>query len=140
MTTYTNRVVWTGDHLGHTYCENETDMPFSAPPALHGHPKMMTPEDALVMAINTCYHMMIIWAAERFKLDMTAYESSAVGEIEEFLDQTSWFKKITLNPKITVRGSSEPVVQRALQLAYKYSTIAQSFKGEVVIEPEIIII
>ncbi len=140
MTTYTNKVVWAGNHLGHTYCENGTDMPFSAPPALHGHPGMMTPEDALVMAVNTCYHMMIIWAAERFKLDMTAYESSASGEIEEFLDQTSWFKKITLKPKITVRGSSEPVVNRAMQLAYKYSTIAQSFKGEVVIEPEIVII
>jgi organic hydroperoxide reductase OsmC/OhrA len=133
MTTYKNKVVWKGNHLGHTYCENETDMPFSAPPALHGHPGMMTPEDALVMAIN-------IWAAERFKLDMTAYESNAVGEIEEFLDQTSWFKRIILKPKITVRGSSESVVNRAMQLAYKYSTIAQSFKGEVIIEPEIVII
>ena len=47
MAIYTNKVVWKGEHLGHTYCENGTDMEFSAPPALQGHPQMMTPEDAL---------------------------------------------------------------------------------------------
>lgn len=137
MPTYRNKVVWKGGHLGHTYCENETDMEFSAPPTLQGHPKMMTPEDALVMAVNTCVHMMVIWAAERFKLDLISYECTALGEVEEFLDQTSWFKKMILNPKIKVRGSSEAVVKRALQLAYKYSTIAQSVKSEVIIEPDI---
>jgi organic hydroperoxide reductase OsmC/OhrA len=140
MTTYSNKVIWKGDHLGHTYCENDTEMEFSAPPALHGHPKMMTPEDALIMAVNTCYHMMVIWAMERFKLDMVSYEAKAVGEIEEFLDKTSWFKKIILQPRICVRGGTEATIRRALQLAYKYSTIAQSFKGEVIIEPEIEII
>lgn len=137
MPTYINKVVWKGAHLGHTYCENETDMEFSAPPTLQGHPKMMTPEDALVMAVNTCVHMMVIWAAERFKLNLISYECTAIGEVEEFFDQTSWFKKMTLIPKVKVRGSSEAVVKRALQLAYKYSTIAQSVKSEVVIEPDI---
>ncbi len=137
MPTYTNKVVWKGAHLGHTYCENGTDMAFSAPPTLQGHAKMMTPEDALVMAVNTCVHMMVIWAAERFRLDIVSYECVAIGEVEEFLDKTSWFKKITLQPTISVRGGSESVVKRALQLAYKYSTIAQSVKSEVVIEPDI---
>jgi len=135
MASYTNKVVWKGEHLGHTYCENGTDMEFSAPPTLQGHLHMMTPEDALIMAVNTCVHMMVIWAAERFKLDMVSYECTAIGEVEEFLDQTSWFKKITLEPTINVRGSSEGVVKRALQLACKYSTIAQSVKSEVVINP-----
>lgn len=140
MAIYTNRVVWKGAHLGHTYCGNDTDMEFSAPPTLQGHPKMMTPEDALIMAVNTCVHMMVIWAAERFKIDMVSYECTASGEVEEFIDQTSWFKKITLEPTISVRGGSEAVVKRALQLAYKYSTIAQSVKSEVVINPVIMIL
>lgn len=139
MPTYTNKVIWRGDHLGHSFCENGTDMDFSAPPALFGHPQMMTPEDAFMMAVNTCVHMMVIWAAERFKLDLLAYECIALGEVEEFLDKTSWFKKIVIKPKINVRGGSETVVKRALQLAYKYSTIAQSVKSEVIIEPEIVI-
>ncbi len=140
MATYTNKVVWSGGHLGIAYCENGTEMDFSAPPDLHGHPNMMTPEDAYMMAVNTCVHMMVIWAVERFKLDLVSFECTAVGEVEEHIDKTSWFKKVVLQPKIKVRGSSVNMVQRALQMARKYSTIAESVKSEIVMEPEIEII
>ena len=140
MPAYTNKVVWKGGHLGYTYCENGTEMDFSAPPALHGHPDMMTPEDAYMMAVNTCVHMMVIWAVERFKLDLVSFECTAKGEVEEHIDKTSWFKKVVMRPRIKVRGSSEGVVKRALQMARKYSTIAESLKSEIVLEPEIEII
>lgn len=140
MPIYTNKVVWKGGHMGYTYCENGCEMEFSAPPSLYGHPNVMTPEDAYVMAVNTCLHMMIIWAAERFKLDMVSLESTAEGEVEEHLDRTSWFKRVVVRPRIKVRGASPRVVERMLQMARKYSTIAESVKSEVVIEPEIEIV
>ena len=140
MPTYTNKVIWKGEHLGHTYCGNGMEMDFSAPPALYGHPDMMTPEDAYLMAINTCVHMMVLWAAERFKLELVSLECTAEGEVEEYIDKTSWFKKVVLHPRITVRGSSEGVVKRMLEMAKKYSTIAESVKSEVAIEPEIEIV
>jgi uncharacterized OsmC-like protein len=140
LPTYTNKVIWKGEHLGHTYCGNGTEMDFSAPPALYGHPDMMTPEDAYLMAINTCVHMMVLWAAERFKLELVSLECTAEGEVEEYIDKTSWFKRVVLHPRITVRGSSEAVVKRALQMAKKYSTIAESVKSEIIIKPEIEIV
>ncbi|NSW82644.1 MAG: OsmC family protein [Syntrophothermus sp.] len=140
MPVYTNKVVWKGGHFGYTYCENGTEMEFSAPPALYGHPNMMTPEDAFVMAVNTCVHMMVIWAAERLQLDLVAFECVAEGEVEEFLDRTSWFKKLVLRPKLTVRSASRKKVERALEMARKYSTIAESVKSEVIIDPEIEIV
>ena len=115
-------------------------MDFSAPPALYGHPNMMTPEDAYLMAINTCVHMMVLWAVERFKLKLVSLECTAEGEVEEYIDKTSWFKKVVLYPKITVRGSSEGIVKRMLEMAKKYSTIAESLKGEIIIKPEIEIV
>lgn len=139
MVVYTNKVQWQGGHTGYTWCQNGTEMPFSAPPDLHGLPNVLTPEDAFVAASNTCYFMMVVWAAERFKLDMVSLECRAQGEVEEFLDRTSWFKKVTLYPKIVVKGKSKEVVQRALDMALKYSTINQSLKTQIVIEPEIII-
>jgi hypothetical protein len=60
--------------------------------------------------------------------------------VEEHIDKTSWFKKVVLRPSITVRGGSESVVKRALQMARKYSTIAESVKSEIIMEPEIKII
>ncbi len=140
MPIYTNKVVWKGGREGYTYCENGTDMEFCAPPALYGYPQRMTPEDAYMMAVNTCVHMMVIWAAERFRLDMMSFECTAEGEVEEHLDKTSWFKRIVLRPHITVRGAKEPAVRRALEMARKYSTIAESVKSEIVMEPEITVV
>ncbi len=140
MPTYTNKVIWKSEHFGHTYCGNGTEMDFSAPPALYGHPNMMTPEDAYLMAINTCVHMMVLWAVERFKLKLVSLECTAEGEVEEYIDKTSWFKKVVLHTRITVRGSSENIVMRMLEMAKKYSTIAESVKGEIIIKPEIEIV
>lgn len=140
MPVYTNKVTWKEEHLGYTHCGNGTEMNFSAPPALYGHPDMMTPEDAYLMAINTCIHMMVLWAMKRFKLDLVAFECKAEGEVEEHLDKTSWFKKVVLSPRIVVRGGAESTAKRALEMARKYSTIAESVKSEILIEPKIEIV
>jgi len=139
MALYRNKVEWRGGHLGYTWCQNGAAMEFSAPPDLFGMPNVLTPEDAFVAAANTCYHMMVIWVMERFKIELVSFECEAEGEVEEFIDRTSWFKRVTLYPKVVVRGKTQGVVQRALEMALKYSTICQSLKSEVSIKPTIAI-
>jgi len=139
MAIYRNKVEWRGEHLGYTWCQNGAEMDFSAPPDLFGKPDVLTPEDAFMAAANTCYHMMVIWAMERFKIELVSYECDATGEVEEFMDRTSWFKKVILSPKLVVKGKPEEVVKRALDMALKYSTICQSLKSEVIINPTIVI-
>ena len=139
MAAYKNKVEWRGEHLGYTWCQNGSEMEFSAPPDLYGLANVMTPEDAFVAAGNTCYHMMVLWAMERFKVDLVSFECEAVGEVEEYIDKTSWFKSLTLYPKLVVKGKPASVVQRALDLALKYSTICQSFKSEVIVQPSIVV-
>jgi len=137
MAIYRNKVEWRGNHLGHTWCQNGVDMDFSAPPDLFGKPDVFTPEDAFLAAANTCYHMMVVWAMERFRIELISFECEALGEVEELVDRTSWFKKVILSPRLAVRGKSEEVVKRALDMALKYSTICQSLKSEVRIDPTI---
>lgn len=137
MALYTNKVEWCGEHRGYSWCQNGTEMKFSAPPDLHGHTDVMTPEDAFVMAGNSCYHMMVLWAMERFKVNLISYQCEAVGAVEEFIDKTSWFKTLTLTPVLVVKGGSAEVVKRALDLALKYSTICQSLKSELIVNPTI---
>ena len=139
MALYRNKVEWRGNHLGFTWCQNGVDMEFSAPPDLFGMPDVLTPEDAFMAAANTCYHMMVIWAMERFKIELVSFECEAEGEVEEFMDRTSWFKKVTLSPRIVAKGKPEEVLKRALDMALKYSTICQSLKSEVSINPTIVI-
>ena len=138
--TYETTVTWKGEHWGHLECGNGPEMDFSAPPDAHGHAGVMTPEDAFVAAANTCVMMMFLWAAERFKMDLLSYECRAEGEKKIELDRTEIFTRVTLWPKIKVRNADEKRVRRALQSATKYSLVANSIKGEVIVEPEITIV
>ena len=137
MISYKTKAVWKGEHWGHLSCSNGAELDFSAPPALHGHEGVMTPEDAVVGALNMCFQLMFLWAAERFELGLVSYECEAEGFVEEFFDQTSVFQRCVLRPRIVVKGSSERRVQQALKSAYRYSLVAQSLKGEVLVEPRI---
>ena len=138
MSVYTGVVTWTGGHRGHLTCSNGHEADFSAPPQLYGEAGLLTPEDAFVAAVNTCFQMMFLWAAERFKLGLVSYRCVAEGHVKEFLDQTSIFEKVILRPEIVVSGADERRVRMALQSARRYSLVAESIKGDVVVEPTII--
>jgi len=134
---YKTKVVWTGGHDGELACGNGTNMTFSAPPALQGRYGVMTPEDAYVAALNTCFHMMFIWATERLKIQLVSYECEAEGHVVDLLDRTSMFTQTILRPKIKVKAESVKRVEKALEWARKYSLIANSIKPPILVEPRI---
>ncbi len=139
MPEYATTAKWVGGHRGELRCSNGARMPFSAPAALQGEAGLLTPEDAFVGALNSCFMLMFIWTVERLKIELISYECEALGEVKEFLDRTSTFNRLTLRPRIEARGCDEGAVWRALKLAEKYSLIWQSIKSEVHLAPEIII-
>lgn len=137
---YTNHSKWTGGHKGHIKMENGVELDFSAPPALQGYPNLLTPEDAFMAAINTCYFMMFIWATERFKINLISFECDAIGKVAESIDKTSAFKEIILKLKIEAKDTKIEKINNAIKSARKYSLIAESIKPDIKIEPEIKII
>ncbi len=124
---------------------NGPEMKFSAPPDAHGHAGVFTPEDAFVAAANTCVMMMFIWACERFKLKLVAYECRTEGTKLIELDRTEIFTRLLFRPKIRISagGEAKNVIEararRAVLAAQKYSLVANSVKSELVVEPEIVI-
>jgi organic hydroperoxide reductase OsmC/OhrA len=137
--TYHTTVTWKREHWGHLVCGNGAEMDFSAPPDAHGHPDVMTPEDAFVAAVNTCVMMMFLWACERFRIPLVAYECHAEGTKIIELNRTELFTQVILHPLIRVKACDNSRIQRALESAQKYSLVANSIKSKVSIEPEIII-
>jgi len=137
-TIYTTEVHWTAGHQGEVQMGNGPHLPFSAPPDAHGMAGVLTPEDAFVAAVNSCIMLMFLWACERFKIELVAYDCHAEGTKHIELDRTEIFNKVVLRPRITVRNAEQRQVERALQSARKYSLVANSIKGTVEIEPEII--
>jgi organic hydroperoxide reductase OsmC/OhrA len=115
-------------------------MPFSAPEALHGEGGVLTPEDAFVGALNTCYTLMFIWAVEKLHINLVSYSCETTGHVEEYLDRTSTFSRMTIRPRIVVRGASQDRVKRALQMAEKYSLVWQSVKAQVSLEPKVTVV
>ncbi len=130
---------WKSGHLGEVRLSNGPVLPFSAPVAAHGVEGVLTPEDAFVAALNTCYMLMFIWSVERLKINLISYTCEAEGHVEEFLDRTSTFDRVTLRPRIVAEGCDEERVKRALELAEKYSLVWQSIKAAVKLEPKIVI-
>ncbi|MCX6655232.1 MAG: OsmC family protein [Candidatus Bathyarchaeota archaeon] len=139
MASYKTVTEWKGSHIGEVRLSNGPVLPFSAPAASQGVKGVLTPEDAFVAALNTCYMLMFIWSVERLKIDLVSYTCEAKGHVEEFFDRTSTFDKVTLRPRIVVRGCNEERVRRALDLAEKYSLVWQSIKANVTLEPDIVI-
>jgi len=140
MPEYTTTVEWTGGHRGVLRGSNGSEMPFSAPEALHGEGGVLTPEDAFVGALNTCYTLMFIWAAEKLNINLVSYSCETTGHVEEYLDRTSTFSRMTIRPRIVVRGATQDRVKRALQMAEKYSLVWQSVKAQVSLEPRVTVV
>ncbi len=142
---YHTTVSWKGGHRGHIVMGNGPEMDFSAPPDIQGQAGVLTPEDAFVAAANTCIMMMFLWATERYKLKLLAYECRAEGTKRIELDRTEIFTQLCFRPVIRIDRGSEGTatiqarVRRALEAARKYSLVANSVKSEVIIEPQIII-
>jgi organic hydroperoxide reductase OsmC/OhrA len=139
MTEYETKTVWIGGHKGELTCSNGAKLLFSSPEALYGERGLLTPEDAFVGALNSCFMLMFIWAIERLRIDLISYESDVIGYVKEFLDKTSVFNKILIKPKIVAKNCCERDVLKALSLAEKYSLIWQSIKADVDLQPEIFI-
>jgi organic hydroperoxide reductase OsmC/OhrA len=143
---YHTTVIWQGEHWGEVVMGNGPQMPFSAPPDAHGHPDVLTPEDAFVAAINSCIMLMFIWAAKRFKLDLLAYQCYGEGTKQVELDRTEIFSEVKLQPRIRVAANGEPPaivearINKALAAAQKYSLVANSVKSAVIVEPQIEIV
>jgi organic hydroperoxide reductase OsmC/OhrA len=137
MAEYSTKARWVGAHKGELICGNGATLAFSAPADLHGESGVLTPEDAFIGALNSCFMLMFIWAAERLKIDLVSYECEAVGHVKEFLDKTSTFDRVVLFPSIKARGCDEKEIKRVLRLAEKYSLIWQSIKAEVELKPTI---
>jgi organic hydroperoxide reductase OsmC/OhrA len=141
--TYETTVAWEGGHCGRVRLGNGPEMAFSAPPDAHGHPGVLTPEDAFVAAANTCVMLMFVWAAERFRLDLRSYDCRAEGTKVIELDRTETFTRLHLRPHIRVSaGDEDPAAVeartvRALRSAQKYSLVANSVRSEIVVEPTI---
>jgi len=120
------------DHDGSTP-PAETSLVLSADPAFEGDPRLMNPEQLVVLAAASCQLLSFLASAALSQVDVLAYE----GVMPEG-DRPERITAIALRPRIVVAQGTDPVlVRRLVDMAHRNCYVANSLNCEVAVEPEI---
>jgi organic hydroperoxide reductase OsmC/OhrA len=143
---YETRLRWTGSTgLGwEAYDRTHTAL---APPAeqeirlttgeAKGDPRILNPEQLLVMAAASCQMLWFLHLAAKARIDVVEYEDDA-GALMPEDDEPVRITEITLRPRIVVAGDAgEEHVLKLVHLAHEHCYIANSLKTTVRLEPRI---
>jgi organic hydroperoxide reductase OsmC/OhrA len=143
---YETRLRWTGSTgLGwEGYDRAHTAV---APPAeqeirlttgeAHGDPRVLNPEQLVVMAASSCQMLWFLHLAAKARIDVVEYEDEATGLMPED-DESVRITEITLRPRIVITGeASEERVRKLAHTAHEHCFIANSLRSDVRLEPRI---
>src|SRR6188768_1811800 len=74
------------------------DLHLSSDPAFHGDPKLLNPEQLVVLAASSCQLLSFLAVAARARLDVRSYEDEASAKMPEITRQVR-ISVIELHPK-----------------------------------------
>lgn len=111
-------------------------LPLSSDPAFGGDPAKLNPEQLLVLAASSCQMLSFLAVAARARIDVTAYEDDAEGEMPED-DRPMRITRIVLKPRITIAGDApdDARLRKLVDTAHRHCFIANSLTTEIAIEP-----
>jgi organic hydroperoxide reductase OsmC/OhrA len=109
----------------------------SSDPAFMGDPRLLNPEQLLVLAASSCQLLSFLAIAARRRWDVRRYADQGEGFMPED-DLPVRVTRITLRPLIELAaGPSDDEVREAVQAAHHECYIASSLKTEILVEPTI---
>jgi len=113
----------------------EAALTLSADPAFRGDPRLLDPEQLLVLAVSSCQLLSFLAVAARARIDVVRYEDSAEGVMPGDEHPMS-VTRIVLRPRITVRGDADDSrLDHLCRVAHEHCFIANSVRTEILVEP-----
>ena len=109
----------------------------SAAPKYLGNPERVDPEEAFVASLASCHMLTFLAVAARRRLQVEAYEDSAVGFMEKNAGGKLAITRVELRPRIRFgdgRAPSRQELERLHDLAHRECFIANSVHTEVSVE------
>jgi len=114
---------------------SDTALALSGDPAFRGDPRLLNPEQLLVLAAASCQLLSFLAVAASAHLDVVGYTDDAEGVMPADRRPTS-ITRIVLRPHITVRGDVEDArLEHLCEVAHRECFIANSLRTEVAVEP-----
>jgi organic hydroperoxide reductase OsmC/OhrA len=143
---YETRLRWSGS-TGRGYDHYDRTHTATAPPAEQeltlttgegkGDPRILNPEQLVVMAAASCQLLWFLHLAAKARLDVVGYEDDASG-VMPVDEQPVRITEITLRPRIAIASeASEGRVRKLVKLAHERCFIANSLRSEIRIEPSV---
>ena len=149
--TYTATVTWTGNRgegtrsyrgYGREHdiaCPGKPVLRGSADPAYRGDAARHNPEDMLVAALSACHMLWYLHLCASAGVVVTAYEDRAEGTMRTHADGAGEFTIVTLRPRVTIAGESDPATaERLHEKANAMCFVARSVNFPVAHAPEIV--
>jgi organic hydroperoxide reductase OsmC/OhrA len=113
----------------------EAALTLASDPAFRGDPRLLNPEQLVVLAASSCQLLSFLAVAARARIDVVRYDDDAEGVMPTDL-QPMWITQITLRPRITVRGDvADDRLAHLCDVAHRECFVATSLRSEVVVEP-----
>jgi len=131
---YSTAYTWTGEAMG-----GNIEVP-GHPPLPAGSPHdadRYSPEHLLVATVEACLANYILLFARMSRLEISAYHSTAEGELEHSAQGGYRFNRIVVRPEVHVPAASRTLAERIIEKAHKSCLIARSLNCSVAIEPTI---
>ncbi len=114
---------------------SETTLALSGDPAFRGDPRLLNPEQLLVLAASSCQLLSFLAVAAKARIDVIEYTDDAEGVMPDAHGPMS-ITRIVLHPRITVRGDvTEARLVHLCEVAHRECFIANSLRTEIVVEP-----
>jgi organic hydroperoxide reductase OsmC/OhrA len=102
-----------------------------------GDPRVLNPEQLLVMAASSCQLLWFLHLAAKARIDVVEYEDRAEAEMPADEERVR-ITRILLRPRIVVAGDApDERVAHLAELAHELCYIANSLRSEVIVEPRI---
>jgi organic hydroperoxide reductase OsmC/OhrA len=131
---YATGYAWTGtDMAGNISIAGHPPLPVGSP---HDADRF-SPEHLLVATVEACLANYILLFAKLSGLEVSAYHSSATGELEQPEQGGYRFHRIVIRPVLRVSGESAAMAGRIIEKAHKSCLVARSLDCTVEIEPTV---
>jgi organic hydroperoxide reductase OsmC/OhrA len=104
---YETHLYWKGRRRGLLEVSELPPVTTSAPPEFQGEPGFWTPEHLLVAALESCLMTTFLAIAEKSKLDVVSYRSSALAKLESVEGVGLAFTRILVRPIVKLRNEQD---------------------------------
>jgi organic hydroperoxide reductase OsmC/OhrA len=138
---YETHLYWTKKRRGLIEVAELPPITTSPPPEFQGEPGYWTPEHLLVAALESCLMTTFLAVAEKSKLEVVSYRSSAIATLENDESSGLGFTRVLVRPIIKVhREADMSKARRLMEKAEKHCLVTKALSVPVHCDSNVVVV